>query len=111
MKRPLLQLKEHRCFYCRNVVERGAHVDHFVPWSRQPNNAIDNLVVAHEGCNLAKSDHLVAVRHLQRWKEHRDGRLAPLDRIASEHGWECQGSESRATTHRLSTEPARAPRS
>jgi 5-methylcytosine-specific restriction endonuclease McrA len=42
------------------------HVDHFIPWSRYPNDAIENLVVAHERCNGRKSDFLAASDHVAR---------------------------------------------
>jgi hypothetical protein len=88
VKKPLLELQEHRCFFCTERVERAGQVDHFIAWSRHPTNALDNLVVAHDGCNLSKSDHLVAVRHLERWSRHRRDRKGELARIATEHAWE-----------------------
>jgi hypothetical protein len=42
-------------------------VDHFLPWSRHPDNTLDNLVAAHAVCNGAKSASLAAVIHLDRW--------------------------------------------
>jgi hypothetical protein len=70
--RPGLQdLQQDRCFYCDGALMRSAglrpHVDHFIPWSRYPNDAIENLVVAHERCNGRKSDFLVASGHVARW--------------------------------------------
>jgi HNH endonuclease len=40
---------------------------HFLPWSRHPDNTIDNLVAAHPRCNNAKSASLASLEHLQRW--------------------------------------------
>jgi hypothetical protein len=40
-----------RCFYCGAAVRRGAQIDHFLPWTRQIDNGIENLVFAHGACN------------------------------------------------------------
>ncbi len=64
---PLLELQERRCFYCGGRISGTAEVDHFIPWSRHPDNALDNLVVAHDRCNGAKSDSLAATDHLAVW--------------------------------------------
>ena len=42
-------------------------VDHFLPWSRHPDNTTDNLVAAHPRCNNAKSASLASLDHLQHW--------------------------------------------
>ena len=79
--RPILwEVQEGRCFYCeqKSRSEKKMHVDHFIPWSRYPNNAIENLVLAHEKCNLHKKDYLASFDHLQRWTP----RLIPSTDIA-----------------------------
>src|SRR5207247_11038100 len=65
---PLIELQEGRCFYC---AERPASragqtpdVDHFIPWSRYPDDGLENLVVAHARCNAQKRDFLAAVAHV-----------------------------------------------
>ena len=65
----LLEIQDGRCFYCdrRLAQASGGHVDHFVPWSRYPENGLDNLVVAHRECNLAKSSSLAAAEHVAHW--------------------------------------------
>jgi 5-methylcytosine-specific restriction endonuclease McrA len=58
-----------RCFYCTQQlrdVERTC-VDHFIPWSRYPDDGLDNLVVTDVRCNASKSNSLAAGRHLTRW--------------------------------------------
>jgi hypothetical protein len=63
----LLELQRGTCFYCRRRLEvTGIHVDHFLPWARHANDAIENLVAVHDGCNIAKSDHLASAVHLER---------------------------------------------
>lgn len=70
LRLPLLDLQNGDCFYCRKAVwRRDAHVDHFVPWSRYPVDLGHNFVVSHGACNLAKSDHLADIPHLERWTE------------------------------------------
>jgi 5-methylcytosine-specific restriction endonuclease McrA len=66
-RKPLVQFQQGRCFYCGQELQGQTAVDHFIPWSRTPNNAVENLVVAHTGCNSAKSDHFAATGHLRTW--------------------------------------------
>jgi hypothetical protein len=63
----LRDLQVGRCFYCNEPIVGRGHVDHFLAWSRWPNDAIENLVLA-DRCNLDKSDHLVTADHLTRWR-------------------------------------------
>jgi len=65
----LTDLQEGRCFYCDDRLDRRRDVDHFLAWSRWPNDAVENLVIA-DRCNGAKSDHLAATDHLHRWASH-----------------------------------------
>lgn len=68
----LREVQVSRCFYCQREVsisQGGAHVDHFVPWSRYPVDLGHNFVLAHDRCNLAKAEHLAAAEHLARWVE------------------------------------------
>ena len=65
----LWEIQERRCFYCdARIAEpvRG-QVDHFVPWSRYPDDTLDNFVVADISCNGSKSSSLAAADHLTRW--------------------------------------------
>lgn len=56
-----------RCFYCEQAVRSSAHVDHFIPWSRHPDNTLDNLVAAHAECNNRKSASIAGSPHLEAW--------------------------------------------
>lgn len=80
--RPLLELQDGRCFFCLRAVRARPAVDHFVPWARVPNNAIENLVVAHETCNGDKRDFLAATDHLRRWVLRVEQRRADFQLIA-----------------------------
>jgi HNH endonuclease len=63
----LRELQRARCFYCRRPLRAGAEVDHFIPWSRYPDNGIHNLVLACAPCNNSKRSYLAAGEHVERW--------------------------------------------
>jgi hypothetical protein len=65
----LWEIQRQRCFYCDNRVKEPteSQVDHFVPWSRYPDDGLDNFVVTDKGCNAFKSSSLAAAEHLARW--------------------------------------------
>jgi hypothetical protein len=64
---PLADAQGRDCFYCAGRLSRRCAVDHFLPWSRHPDNTIDNLVAAHPACNSAKSASLAGLDHLGHW--------------------------------------------
>lgn len=101
----LRELQRGRCFYCgerlRDTGSRRPEVDHFIPWARYPNNAIENLVVAHERCNGRKSDFLAAPEHVSRWRERfgPEFRAAPeLEAVAAGARWESAPGRSVSVT-------------
>lgn len=65
----LMDVQEGTCMYCRKPLPKQSQVDHFVPWSRYPADFGHNFVLAHQGCNRAKSDYLAAEGHLAAWAE------------------------------------------
>jgi hypothetical protein len=69
VSKPLRELQDGRCFYCRRSLPSAAAVDHFIPWSRYPRDLAHNLVLAHGACNSRKSDLLGGELHLERWAE------------------------------------------
>lgn len=85
---PLTDLQSGRCFYCDARLRNDVAVDHFVPWSRYPNNALENLVVADEKCNGNKSDHLAAAEHVARWHQRNRQCASDLSSIAQQTLWE-----------------------
>ena len=95
VRAPLADLQQGRCFYCERRLESSAAVDHFLPWSRVPNNNLENLVAAHPRCNTAKRDFLPAVRHVARWRSRCDDGTPAGRAIAG-----------LAMAHRWPTEPA-----
>ncbi len=55
-----------------------------MPWSLHPQDAIENLVLAHDRCNAAKGAYLLDVEPLAAWA----GRDLPeLSRAAAGVGW------------------------
>jgi HNH endonuclease len=106
----LWEIQDRRCFYCEGRVgdPARAHVDHFIPWARYPDNGLDNLVVADVACNGFKSSSLAAADHVGRWARRFDAeswdrtRLAAL---AAHTSWERRDqrtlSVARTIYHRL----------
>ena len=84
---PLLELQGGNCFYCGRRVRQRRQVDHFVPWSRHPDDGLDNLVVTDAACNGAKRDHLAAAEHVERWAERNQQREVELAQIADFKQW------------------------
>jgi 5-methylcytosine-specific restriction endonuclease McrA len=88
----LREAQRGECFYCGAPLQAGeVEVDHFVPWSRIPNDALGNLVLADRGCNNGKRDHLAALPHLERWAARSVG---VLTEVADDTGWPLQLTES-----------------
>ena len=85
LREPLTDLQLGRCFYCDQPMRRAVHVDHFIPWSRNPDNRIDNLVAADARCNTSKSASLAGHSHLSSWVERTTGRA--LDEVAAATDW------------------------
>jgi hypothetical protein len=91
----LAELQEGRCFYCDDTLQRATAVDHVIPWARQPNDAIENLVLA-DRCNGAKRDFLPALAHVDRWSRRLSTRHADLRAIAETSRWEADAERSLA---------------
>ncbi|MDP1792576.1 MAG: HNH endonuclease [Acidimicrobiales bacterium] len=88
-------LQDGRCFYCDERLVRAPQVDHFLAWARWPNDAIENLVAA-DGCNGFKSDHLAAPAHLERWMHRVQSSSDDLAEIAESARWLSDGGRSSA---------------
>lgn len=87
----LRDLQGDRCFYCDGHLRGATEVDHFIPWSRHPDNAIENLVVADRLCNGDKRDLLAAPEHLARWAARLDPggtQATDLAHLAHAERWE-----------------------
>ena len=68
------------CFYCLQRVRQRPEVDHSLPWSRHPDNTLDNLVAAHRACNGAKSASIAGLDHLEHWLagSKQEGTASPI---------------------------------
>ena len=95
----LWEIQGRRCFYCdaRIPEPTRGQVDHFVPWSRYPDDALDNFVVADNNCNGFKSSSLAAADHLTRWTRRfaqASNEYSQLADLALETAWERQPDRS-----------------
>ena len=80
----LWEIQDRRCFYCdaRLADPSHAHVDHFLPWSRYPDDGLDNFVVADKSCNGWKSNSLAASEHVARWARRFQGDTTECSQLA-----------------------------
>jgi hypothetical protein len=95
------ELQANRCFYCEKRLDSQSEVDHFIPWSRHPNNAVENLVIAHANCNHDKRDYLASAEHLSHWIERmRPGSIDrnQMDSFALAQNWDTCPNRSRNIT-------------
>jgi diadenosine tetraphosphate (Ap4A) HIT family hydrolase len=67
VRQDLRELQDNRCFYCDRRIDGPVEVDHFIPWTRHPDNGIENLVIADPCCNGNKRDFLAAGEHVEHW--------------------------------------------
>ena len=91
LRQPLAELQGGLCFYCSRKLGVDVDVDHFLPWSRYIDNGLENLVLAHHSCNVAKSAIMAAPKHLERWRQERAEENTydiDLRQIADAHSWE-----------------------
>jgi 5-methylcytosine-specific restriction endonuclease McrA len=83
LREGLSDLQDGKCFYCGRGFSKQQDIDHFIPWARWPNDAIENLVLA-DNCNSQKSDSLAAITHLNRWIERNSVHAAKLSDLADQ---------------------------
>jgi hypothetical protein len=89
----LLDVQDGRCFYCgAGLSHRGTEVDHFVPWSRVPNDGLGNLVLTDRRCNNTKRDSYADLPLVERWAARPHD---VLRQVADDAGWPLRGEESR----------------
>lgn len=88
VRAPLSDLQEGRCFYCLGRLQRDACVDHFVPWSRHPDDGLHNLVVADSKCNGDKRDFLASASLVERWRERNVSGEPLLEELARSARWD-----------------------
>jgi 5-methylcytosine-specific restriction endonuclease McrA len=90
----LTELQNGKCFYCHKPIgtsdKKKPEVDHFIPWSRYPNDMLSNFVIAHNECNAAKKDFLACEEHLENWmlRINDCSTISQLQDIANDNRWE-----------------------
>ncbi len=88
----LWDLQKGRCFYCEKAAKLEAtQVDHFLPWSRHPDDSLGNLVLADAGCNQKKTDFLADIGHALRWEARAS---EELEEVATAANWPFEPSKS-----------------
>ena len=81
-RKALSNLQDGSCFYCKIRLTTRSHIDHFIPWSKYPNDAIENLVLACERCNSSKTDFLPTPSLVGDWLSHIEAHGTTLSTIA-----------------------------
>jgi len=87
LRHDLTKLQTGLCFYCAQPLNGPSAVDHFVPWSRWPNDAVENLVMAHASCNSHKSDHIPGPLPLEKWVKRLAAHSDDLAQAAMATAW------------------------
>lgn len=64
----LIDIQDCQCFYCAKPLKKDMEVDHFIPWSKYPNDTAHNFVLADRSCNNAKRDYLADIPFFERWQ-------------------------------------------
>jgi 5-methylcytosine-specific restriction endonuclease McrA len=68
VRRAVWEIQLGRCFYCQApTAPDESELDHFIPWTRYPDDGLDNLVLVDERCNRDKRAFLAAADHVSRW--------------------------------------------
>ena len=83
----LRDLQDGNCFYCQVPIKGKGEVDHFLPWSRKPNNSVENLVLTDSKCNNSKSDFLVTHSIVKMWENRLKTQSNDLKSVAAEGDW------------------------
>lgn len=94
LRRRLVDLQNGECFYCGQPAKGPSAVDHFLPWSRWPNDSVENLVIADALCNSRKSDHIPGSLPLDRWTDRLTSHGDDLARIAADIKWRSDRSRT-----------------
>ncbi|HYK91342.1 MAG TPA: HNH endonuclease domain-containing protein [Acidobacteriota bacterium] len=101
----LWEIQDRQCFYCEDRIPKPARgeVDHFIPWSRYPDNGIENLVVAHRRCNGDKRDFLAAAGHVENWTRRfaAPGESSEYAQLARVTQWERDPDKTKSAARSL----------
>ena len=102
----LWEIQGRRCFYCEARLHDPSkgQVDHFLPWSRYPDDGLDNLVVADGKCNGWKSSSLAAAEHVAHWArrlKEAASEHAQLGELAKRTSWDRSAERSRSAARAI----------
>lgn len=82
-----------RCFYCAEIIQSGsAHVDHVLPRQVVEHDEVWNLVLAHDMCNILKSDQLVPLHYIHKLYQRNE------NLVGSSHPWKNKIKTALGTT-------------
>lgn len=83
----LVDLQDNVCFYCGkkfNANNPTHEVDHFIPWSKYPNDTAHNFVLADRACNNDKRDYLASPIFYEKWRERNQQKGTTINDYALE---------------------------
>lgn len=95
LRSQLVDLHDNACFYCGSRLPKRVELDHFIPWSRWPNDAVENLVPA-DRCNGRKRDFLPALAHVERWADRLRAQGGVLAALGTSLRWDTEPARSLA---------------
>lgn len=95
------EMQDDTCFYCGLHLEGRSAIDHFIPWARWPNDAVENLVAAHPSCNGHKSDRIPGPTPLVRWSDRLRSRRREMRQLAVTAKWDSAASRTMAVATSL----------
>ncbi len=70
------EFEENNCFYCGKKLQKGIHVDHFIPWTFVKDDKLWNFVLACPSCNIKKSNKLPSRQALERLQQRNNLKLS-----------------------------------
>lgn len=83
----LIDIQDCKCFYCAKPLKKDMEVDHFIPWSKYPNDTAHNFVLADRSCNNAKRDYLADIPFYERWQLRNQAYNQDITSFAIEKGF------------------------
>jgi len=91
----LIDIQDCQCFYCGKPLNKNMEVDHFIPWSKYPNDTAHNFVLADRRCNNAKRDYLADIPFYERWLHRNSIYYQEINSFAIEKGFVTNSNKSK----------------
>lgn len=86
----LIEIQDCQCFYCAKPLKKDMEIDHFIPWSKYPNDTAHNFVLADRSCNNAKRDYLADIPFYERWRLRNQNYNKDITDFALQQGFAAQ---------------------